>query len=60
MKAITIGTGNKCPKCDRNMERRKHGELIFKKAGGYFSEWDYCASCGHVQHYERFRVKILK
>ena len=22
----------------------------------YFTEWDYCKDCHHVQHYEKFKV----
>jgi len=48
----------KCPKCDQEMERRKHrpNEIAHLSKPYYFSEWDYCKNCRHVQHYEKFKV----
>lgn len=59
MKTRTIGRD--CPKCGRPMERRKHGanETEHRNKNYYFSEWDYCPICRHVQHYEEFKVYRL-
>lgn len=49
---------NECPKCNQLMERRKHrtiGEKQLTKTF-YFSEWDYCKPCNHVQFYEEYKV----
>lgn len=53
---------NHCPKCFRLMEERKHRvitEKILSKSF-YFSQWDYCPSCKHVQHYEKYKIKKEK
>lgn len=47
----------KCPKCKQPMERRIH-LVPPKKKKFYFSEWDYCPACRHVQHYERYKVVL--
>lgn len=61
MKAIIIDSGNLCPKCSMPMERRKHPiGWVPKKAKYYFSEWDYCNRCLHVQHYGKFKKKLIK
>jgi len=26
---------------------------------GFFTEWDFCLLCKHVQHYQEFRVKMI-
>ncbi len=52
----------KCPKCSRYMERRKHQKItkqLLAKAY-YFSEWDVCRPCKHVQHYEKYKVYSKK
>lgn len=63
-KAITKGIGELCPKCNEPMERRKHPEGYFKKQytgqSYYFSEWDYCKGCVHIQHYEKFKKPFEK
>jgi hypothetical protein len=40
------------------MDRRRHrpNETKHLRKPYYFSEWDYCRPCGHLQHYERFKV----
>ena len=50
-KAITVGTGDICPKCSRPMTRRKPaaGKPVV------YAYWDYCNPCGHVQHYAKAR-----
>lgn len=58
MKIEIIDRINECPKCNQLMERRKHkviGEKQLTKTY-YFSEWDFCKSCNHVQHYEEYKV----
>lgn len=47
-----------CPKCNELMERRKHSKIGQKQLNKtyYFSEWDYCRDCNHVQFYEKFKV----
>jgi hypothetical protein len=49
---------NPCPKCNELMERRKHRVIGAKQLNKtyYYSEWDYCKPCGHLQHYEQFKV----
>lgn len=58
MRAVKKGDGEKCPNCSKIMERRTHKEIPEKKEYRvlYYSEWDYCESCHHVQHYERFKT----
>lgn len=53
-----IGKGENCPKCHRTMDRRSHKKLKSKQteAPFYFSAWDYCWGCHHLQHYEHFKV----
>lgn len=57
-KYIESGLVEKCPKCKEMMVRRKHRELTAKilTQPYYFSEWDYCWRCQHLQHYEKFKV----
>lgn len=47
------GLGNDCPKCKEQMQRRER--VVFPTHTYYFTEWDYCLSCGHLQHYEEFK-----
>ncbi len=58
-RAIVKGVGEICPKCGQSMERRMHPSIPIPSEGRdhYFSEWDYC-SCGHLQHYEKFKIKF--
>lgn len=39
-------------------ERRRHANITKKllKLKYYFSEWDYCRNCKHLQHYECYKV----
>lgn len=48
---------NNCPKCNFLMDRRKHKKNRTPKTDYYFSEWDYCCSCKHLQHYEKYKIK---
>lgn len=54
-KAIKIGIGDKCPKCNEDMERRSHPKHWINKKSFFYTEWDYCIDCKHVQHYDRFK-----
>lgn len=54
MKYKIKGIGNKCPKCKNNMERREHSDEP-KNKDYYYTEWDYCKPCGHIQHYPQFQ-----
>jgi predicted RNA-binding Zn-ribbon protein involved in translation (DUF1610 family) len=50
-KAHIIGVGQPCPKCGKNMQRREpKNENLVK----YYTEWDYCPSCSHIQHYNHY------
>jgi len=57
-KYCVIGDGENCPKCNKPMQRREHSNISTKllKKPYYFSEWDYCKPCGHIQHYESKKV----
>lgn len=49
--------GEQCPKCLIRMQRRGHrNNNTHKNKQYYFSEWDYCTKCNHVQHYEKYKV----
>lgn len=54
-----IAVGEDCPKCRKPMERRTHKKLRSKQINApyYFSEWDCCRPCKHIQHYEHFKVE---
>jgi uncharacterized protein with PIN domain len=56
--SVSIGEGNNCPKCNKPMERREHKAITAKILNQpfYFSEWDYCKPCGHIQMYEYKKV----
>lgn len=54
-KAIIIGEGEQCPKCFKKMERRKHPPHWKNTKTYYFTEWDYCKSCQHIQHYDKYK-----
>jgi len=47
-----------CPKCDQIMQRRKHKEILesIRNQPYYYSQWDYCRTCKHIQHSDEFRV----
>jgi len=57
-KVKIIGNGEECKNCNILMQRREHSEITHKirQMSYYFSEWDYCSNCKHVQHYEKFKV----
>lgn len=54
-KAIKIGIGDKCKKCSEDMERRGHPKHWVSTKSFYYTEWDFCPSCKHVQHYDKFK-----
>ena len=60
MKIEVIDKIERCPKCKELMERRKHkfftGKQHLNKS--YFTEWDACPNCNHIQHYEKYRQPI--
>jgi len=57
-KAVFIGIGEHCVKCEKPMERMSHPKDWTPRNGiGYFTEWDVCRFCRHVQHYQRFYVR---
>lgn len=43
-----------CPKCHNPMQRRKRVKPPIDKTY-FFTEWDYCRNCRHVQHYEKYK-----
>jgi len=47
-----------CPKCGRSMERRRHSEkeTAYLRKPFYFTEWDYCKGCRHIQLYAKYKV----
>jgi|15BtaG_2_1085339.scaffolds.fasta_scaffold00340_9 uncharacterized protein with PIN domain len=57
-KVEVLGYFEECSKCNKLMERRKHKTITDKQTNKvyYYSEWDLCKSCGHLQHYEKFKV----
>ena len=57
-KAITVGEGKDCPKCYKPMERRKHPAHWKSSKTYYYTQWDFCKKCQHVQHYEEFKSAI--
>ena len=53
-----IGKGEKCPKCEKEMERREH--KIRPKQTWFYTQWDVCHNCHHIQHYEEFKSSDWK
>lgn len=48
----------RCPNCNDEMEVRTHKTYyknLFKKPY-FFRQWEYCAKCNFVQHFEKFKV----
>lgn len=60
MKNKVIGKGNPCPKCAHDMLRWGHPLGWAPKRGQpyYFSYWDRCSRCRHMQHYEVAKVHL--
>lgn len=60
-KILVLGQGELCPKCNIYMERREHNfnkDSVKSKISNmtyFFTQWDYCPNCNHVQHYERYK-----
>ena len=62
MKAVDTGEGANCPKCLKAMRRRVHKAEWQPKPNQpyYFSFWDYCVRCAHVQLYEVAKVYVKR
>lgn len=58
-KIIVIGEGKECPKCGKKMERRMH-RFPPKDKNYFFTKWDFCRPCHHIQHYEEFKSSAWK
>ncbi len=52
--------GEPCRKCGQPMQRLSHGDDWSPKPQQpyYFSFWDRCFGCRHLQHYEAAKVFI--
>lgn len=59
-KAIIIGIGNECPKCKDPMDRRSHPNHWKPKKSYFYTKWDMCKKCKHIQHYEEFKSDTWK
>lgn len=58
IKILVIDGAENCPKCKVKMERRTHIDMPTKDF--YYTRWDYCKPCGHIQHYEEFKSATWK
>lgn len=58
IKYKVIDIGEKCPKCNKEMQRRIHSCLTQKdiKKAHLFAYWDYCLQCKRTQLYEKCRM----
>lgn len=59
MKAVELGVGAKCHRCQRTMKRYGH-RPEWKPSHSqpyYFRYWDKC-KCGMLQHYESAKVNL--
>lgn len=56
---VIKGFIEKCPKCPYLMARKTRKEVLpyMLEQRGYFTEWDYCDRCKHVQHYQKYRIE---
>lgn len=52
---IKSGIGEKCPKCFQPMEHRKRISRPKPEKIYYFTEYDFCKPCKHMQHYEKYK-----
>jgi hypothetical protein len=52
--------GAACPKCSRPMELRSHPPGWQPRPGQpyFFSSWDWCWRCSHLQHYNDRKIYI--
>lgn len=57
-KIRVIGEGNPCPKCNKPMQRREH--TIRPPKTWFYTKWDICKDCRHIQHYEEFKSNDWK
>ena len=57
-KLIKSISNKKCIKCNTVYEHRKHASITNKLLNKpyFFLEWDYCKPCGHIQHYEQYKI----
>lgn len=55
LKHFVLGEGLACPKCSNPMERRRHSQD--PTTYYFFTEWDYCKPCRHLQHYSEFKQR---
>ncbi len=44
-----------CPKCRQPMQCRSHRTTPTEQKV-YYTQWDYCKKCMHVQHYEHYKI----
>jgi len=56
--AIKIGMGEICKKCGELMERRKRIKPPKNGKTYFYTEWDYCKPCGHMQHYQKYKSGV--
>jgi len=59
-KKLLLNGGLTCPKCHRPMQRRCHKPDWKPKRNQpyYFSYWDVCGKCRHIQLYEATKVWV--
>lgn len=57
---IELGKFNPCPKCGKLMQHYGHKEITAKmlQQPYYYSEWDRCWGCRHMQMYKEFIVPV--
>jgi type II secretory ATPase GspE/PulE/Tfp pilus assembly ATPase PilB-like protein len=56
MKDYETYKGPPCPKCKKPMTTKRRKVPPSNCTTFYFSQWDVCQDCHHMQHYERFKV----
>lgn len=58
MKSVYAGKGLPCPKCNKQMHTKRHPQITQKELNKlyYYSQWDVCNDCRHLQHYEEYKV----
>lgn len=54
-KSVVIGVGMDCPKCNEPMKRKGHPPHWKSVKSYFYTQWDVCHKCKHVQHYEEFK-----
>jgi hypothetical protein len=55
-----VSEGERCPTCSVKMGRFEHAKDWKPREGQriYYSLWDYCKDCKHVQHYDYFKRTV--